>query len=334
MSKPPHIWSLINKRSDTETTQLCKQFNSVEPFPHLIVDNFFSDAFIKRLQEEFPVRGQEDYLRFCRQDGGEIGTNYANGDVNAFPPAYKELDALVASKEFRDMVSAITGIPDLEYDPDYFGGGIRESIDGFLPPHLDFNYHPKTKSHRRLNLLFYFNDDWKEEWGGNLQVHKDPKVHKKDSLVHSYLPARNRCLAFETSEISWHGFDRLNVPEGRARRAFTIYYYTKTRPNAEKIKLHNTEYVEPPLPSHLQPGYQLTAQDVAFLEESFVRRDDRIRMLYELRAEHDGKMAHVWSEYEYYLALSQRLAAEKGQSLGGGALGRLKRAFQALTQPG
>jgi hypothetical protein len=333
MSTPPDISSLLNKRSPSELAELKNQFTAAAPFPHLIIDDFFSEEFVSRLQREFPAK-DDDYIRFCRQDGGEIGTNYANGEIASFPQAYKELDALVASRPFRDFVSAVTGIADLEYDPDYFGGGIRESVDGFLPPHLDFNYHPRTKSHRRLNLLFYFNDDWKADWGGNLQVHKDPNVYKQDSLVNSYLPARNRCLAFETSEISWHGFDRLQLPEGRSRRAFTIYYYTKTRPNAENIKFHNTEYVELPLPEHLQAGHQLTAQDVAFLQEAILRRDQRIRMLYDLRAEFDGKYLHVWNEYEYYLNLSKRLAAEQGQAIGGGALGRIKRAFQAITRPG
>lgn len=141
------LWQLVQRHEKPKLSQIAAGFNSSAPFPHLIIDDFFTEEFMARLQREFPAH-DDDYIRFCRQDGGEIGTNYANNEIASFPPAYKELDALVASKAFRDYVSAFTGIPDLEYDPDYFGGGIRESVDGFLPPHLDFNYHPRTKSYR------------------------------------------------------------------------------------------------------------------------------------------------------------------------------------------
>jgi hypothetical protein len=217
----------VRRLPQAELARLREQFAAANPFPHLILDGFFQPAFFARLQADFPPPGP-DYDRFCAEDGGHRGTNYANGEPDAFPPAFRELDRLVASPEFLSYVTQLTGIEALEYDADYFGGGIRESRSGtFLPPHLDFNHHPKTHHHRRLNLLFYLNDDWDSAWGGNLQVHKDPNVHRGgSSLVNSYAPVGNRCLLFETSEISWHGFDRLALPPERTRRAFTIYYYT------------------------------------------------------------------------------------------------------------
>src|SRR5437588_2309506 len=294
----------VSRRSNTEIADLREQFTNAVPFPHLVIDDFFKRDFLDSIHREFPVKN-EGYDRFCIEDGGQIGTNYANGEPKSFPPAFKQLDALVQSEAFREYVSAITGIEKLEYDPDYFGGGIRESRVGtFLPPHLDFNYHPTTRSHRRMNLLFYLNPEWQEDWGGNLQVHRDPNIFS-DSLIHSYMPLDNRCLLFETSEISWHGFDRLRLPEGKSRRAFTIYYYTKHRPNEDAIKLHNTEYVEPPLPPHFVAGHTLTEGDVNLLREYLTRRDGRIRMLYDLRAEMDAKLNHVWKQYEYYLNFSR-----------------------------
>lgn len=311
MSQALDIWKLVNRAEAPDVNAVRERFQSADPFPHAIIDNFFTADFLARLKADFPQEG-DAYREFCKEDDGRIGGNYANGVVSSFPPAFALLDRLVESEAFRRHVSALTGIDKLEYDVDYFGGGIRESrTRTFLPPHLDFNYHPKTKSHRRLNLLFYLNETWQEEWGGNLQVHKDPNVFVNDSLVAQYMPIDNRCLVFETSEVSWHSFDRLQLPEGKTRRAFTIYYYTKHRPNEEAIKFHNTEYVELPVPDHIRAGHTLTEDDVRTLQEGFARRDGRIRMLYDLRAEHDGKMRHVWNEYEYYLNLSKKLAEEK-----------------------
>src|SRR6266436_1022806 len=56
-------------------------------------------------------------------------------------------------------------------DP-YFGGGGLHQIEagGFLKVHADFNVHPKLKLDRRLNMLVYLNKDWREEWGGHLEL--------------------------------------------------------------------------------------------------------------------------------------------------------------------
>jgi hypothetical protein len=282
---------MVRRIPAEEAARVKAAFRSADPFPHVVIDDFFTEAFFTQLQRDFPQRGA-GYDRFCREDGGEIGTNYANGEVASFPPAFRTLDALIASPAFRRQITELTGIDGLEYDATYFGGGIRESASGtFLPAHLDFNHHPQTQYHRRMNLLFYLNDEWDAGWGGNLQVHRDPNVFTGDtSLVQSYPPLRNRCLIFETSEISWHGFDRLALPEGKSRRAFTVYYYTEHRPDEAAVKLHNTEYVEPPLPGHFKPGHVLTEADVALLQEAIARRDGRIRMLYQLRMQMEEKM--------------------------------------------
>ena len=38
-------------------------------------------------------------------------------------------------------------------DPELFGGGLHQSINGaFLNVHVDYNFHPLTKLHRRINV--------------------------------------------------------------------------------------------------------------------------------------------------------------------------------------
>lgn len=330
MSDNLDIWALVKSRSRGEISQLQDQFVNAMPYSHLVIDDFFEAGFLASLERDFPVKSEE-YDRFCIEDGGAIGTNYANGQVKTFPSAFKQLDALIRSQAFLKYVERLTGIEKLQYDPEYFGGGIRESRSGtFLPPHLDFNHHPASLTHRRLNLLFYFNPEWREEWGGNLQVHRDPNTFRGTSAVHSYMPLNNRCLIFETSEISWHGFDRLNMTDGRSRRAFTLYYYTEHRPNEESVKFHNTEYVEPPLPPHITAGHTLSEADVALLNEYITRRDGRIRMLYDLRAELDAKLRHVWEQYEYYLNLSKSTSSVNSLVIAGSrAVGNLKRTLRS-----
>ena len=74
---------------------------------------------------------------------------------------YAELDALIQSGDWLALLTRITGIPGLLYDPYYLGGGTHENRSGQgLDPHVDFNYHPSERWHRRLNLIVYLNRAW------------------------------------------------------------------------------------------------------------------------------------------------------------------------------
>ena len=51
-------------------------------------------------------------------------------------------------------------------DPYMFGGGLHATATGGkLAVHADYNKHPFFKLDRRLNLLIYLNEGWREENG-------------------------------------------------------------------------------------------------------------------------------------------------------------------------
>ena len=155
---------LVAVRDESECARLAERFQGAYPFPHVCIDGFFRPEFIARLVAGFPASGTPEYDRFCAGESEGPRRNYANSEPATFPPAFRELDAVCAEPEFLDYLSRITGIRDYEFDPAYFGAGIRESRNGaMLPPHLDFNYHPETLSHRRLNFLLYLNPEWRPE---------------------------------------------------------------------------------------------------------------------------------------------------------------------------
>ena len=151
------------------------------------------------------------------------------------------------------------------------------------PYHIDFNYHPKSRAHRRLNLIVYLNREWEESWGGVLELSEDPwNADCAPSL--RVLPLFNRAVIFETNEESWHGFPRIRFPEDRkdlTRRSFAIYLYTKERPAEEVASPHSTVYVPDPPSSNLVAGYTLDELDVKeIFQQSNVNRL-RVRHLYE-----------------------------------------------------
>jgi Rps23 Pro-64 3,4-dihydroxylase Tpa1-like proline 4-hydroxylase len=84
-----------------------------------------------------------------------------------------------------------------------------------------------------LNLLIYLNPQWQADWGGNLELHSNPR-QPEENKIKSFVPIFNRCLIFETNEYSWHGFSQINLPENQrhlSRKSLSIYLYTKERPS-------------------------------------------------------------------------------------------------------
>ncbi len=90
-------------------------------------------------------------------------------------------------------------------------------------------------------------------------------------------------MIFETSERSWHGFERINLPQGSrhlSRKSFAVYYYTRRRPAEETAEEHSTVYVERHLPSHYAPGLTLEEGHLREIQTLLARRDQHLRRLY------------------------------------------------------
>jgi hypothetical protein len=227
---------------------------------------------------------------------------------------------LIQTPAFLGFVSRLTGIPDLLYDSSYFGGGTHENREGQdLDAHVDFNRHPLENWHRRLNLIVYLNHEWDAAWGGSLELHSDPR--SRDDRVSLVVPLFNRCVIFETTESSWHGFSRIALPADRrdlSRKSIALYFYTKDRPAEELADTHSTIYVDRPLPEHFRAGATLSDADVEELRVLLTRRDQHNQRLYR-------DITHLTKELEDLRAtlLSGRLG--RLRYLAARALARLRR---------
>lgn len=268
---------MISKEVLARSAALRQEYQSAKPFRHLCIEDFLEPALAEQLLEEFPPFDPA----YARNEMGEVGGKAVHTDLAAIGPAYKAFYDYMRSPAFLDAMSAMLGIPDLLFDPHMYGGGTHENRDGQeLDPHIDFNYDPVRKWHRRLNLLIYLNTEWDLAWGGGIELHSDPRDWEHDQ-VKAFNCEFNRAVVFETNEHSWHGFRRIRLPEGKkklSRKCISVYLYTKTRPREEVAPPHGTFYVQRPLPAQMAPGHVLTAADVEELTRLLKNRDGWIRL--------------------------------------------------------
>lgn len=295
--------------------ELRREFQSAAPFRHLVIDSFLTADVCRELMAEFPAFDREH----ARNEMGEVGGKAVFQNLPALGPAYARLDAMLRSREFLEFVGQITGISGLIYDPKYVGGGTHENLHGQeLDAHVDFNYHPTAQLHRRLNLIVFLNPEWQEEWGGALELHVNPWLPPEEDAVRTIVPIANRCVIFETTENSWHGFKRIDLPADKrqlSRRSIAVYYYTKSRPEKELAPSHATVYVPRPLPAEFRAGHTLSEEDVAAVRGLIARRDGQIRFLYEREKEFSGVLYRIVHSPSFRIFRACTWPVRKGLSL-------------------
>jgi Rps23 Pro-64 3,4-dihydroxylase Tpa1-like proline 4-hydroxylase len=219
---------------DRET--LRQQFSNARPYPFVKIENFLDPEFAREVATAYPT------FEIATAQGLQFKSvnerkKVQITDIKLFPQAVARLNAVLASAEFLLDLSYITGIPALLADPELVGGGVHVTgPGGRLDVHVDFNYIESRRLHRRLNLLLYLNPVWNDQWGGHIQLwDKDVSACKA-----AFAPALNRCVIFETSDISFHGVTPVAPAAPFPRQSFATYYYTREAPKHWKGASHST----------------------------------------------------------------------------------------------
>jgi hypothetical protein len=219
---------------NADPDSLRETYESAQPFPHIVLDGLFADETLEAVLAEFPRPDEIEWASFDNRTEKKLGYRYTS-------PLKRSLrDFLVdmSAPPVLRFLEALTGIEGLIPDP-YFGGAGPHQIlpGGFLKVHTDFNWHPLLKLDRRLNLLVYLNQDWRQEYGGELELWSRDMARCEQRI----LPVFNRTVVFSTTDFSFHGHPRpLACPEGRSRKSVSFYYYTNGRPEGERSAPHDT----------------------------------------------------------------------------------------------
>jgi hypothetical protein len=208
-----------------------------DPFPNTWFDDFFVPEKLQEVLDEFPDLTKGADLKF--NDANQV--KLASKGEYRFGPATLKFMHFLNSQPFLEFLSSLTGIENLIPDPFFDGGGCHQiQPGGMLKIHADFNKHPNTKLDRRLNVLVYMNQDWKEEYGGHFELWDTEMKGVRKKI----LPLFNRMAMFSTTSNSYHGHPNpLTCPPDRTRKSLALYYYTNGRPETEIVKgieEHNT----------------------------------------------------------------------------------------------
>jgi len=220
---------------------LSSDYCFAEPFPHIVLDNFLPEDLISGLYSHFPKERLESDVVFESGYAGHHKRQVLPADCDDF--CRRSFD-FFNSQPFLEFLEGLSAIDGLLPDPYFVGGGFHEiGVGGKLGIHADFRINNKLHVNRRMNVIVYLNEGWKDEYNGSLELwSRDMK-----QMVKSVSPVWNRCVIFNTDADSYHGHpDPLTTPDGVLRRSVALYYYTASKAVYEEVPNRSTMYAARP----------------------------------------------------------------------------------------
>lgn len=209
------------ERWTAQLPELSARYQAGHPFPHIHLADFLEPAVLRSVIDAFPSPTATSWIQYKHFNENKLGKSKRE----EFPEAIGAVIDELLSPEFVDWIAKLTGIPELMADPRLDGGGMHQTESGgFLNIHTDFTrHHYHLNWRRRCNLIVYLNEDWRPEWGGDLELWDAAMTQR----VAKYPPLANHAVVFNTDEKSFHGYpDPINCPVDRSRRSLALYYYT------------------------------------------------------------------------------------------------------------
>ena len=228
------------KKLETMAKEKVEVYKSGKPFPHIYFDDFLPTEAAEAALKDFPEPKLLPWTEFNQPTQRKL----AFESVERLPSPLRSVLYFLNSRPMLKFLETLTGINGVISDPYYAGGGLHQiKPGGNLEVHADFNYHPRLKLDRRINVLIYLNKDWKEEYGGHFELWNTEMTAAERKI----LPLFNRCLIFSTTSTSYQGHPTpLSCPPDRTRKSLATYYYSVGRPEEEISDVHSTLFQHRP----------------------------------------------------------------------------------------
>jgi len=206
---------------ESDTSRLASLYRSAAPYPHIALPHFLEVGVAEKLAADFPPPTGEAWINYRHFNEHKFGQTKRA----LFPDSIGAVVDELNSPRFVHWLSRLTGIEGLLADTTLEGGGMHQTpAGGFLNVHADFTmHHHRPTWRRRCNLIVYLNPEWRDEWGGAIELWDEGM---KRAIV-QVPPLLNQAVIFETTDTTYHGYpDPIRCPEGSTRKSIALYYYT------------------------------------------------------------------------------------------------------------
>lgn len=222
-----------------------KTFKACDPYPCIVIDNFLSQEVARDIPHEIrdlmtnktegPDKVFHPFIHINAKVWGTVRTEGFTKNMNNVVESLQ-------SNDFLKYLENLTGVEGLIADKGLRTGGyVIHKKGGCVNLHVDHRTHPYEKTwSRKVLLLLYFNDDYKDEYNGHLELW-DPKAKELKMKV---APHFNRCVIQTIEDGYVHGLPEvMNFPEGDCRKALVLWYYID---EGEEVPLEVTKYFSRP----------------------------------------------------------------------------------------
>jgi Rps23 Pro-64 3,4-dihydroxylase Tpa1-like proline 4-hydroxylase len=236
LQSAPALWSgtqlaeRIATRLKGKLDQARAEFHLADRIPTCVIDDLLPSEIVQAIHAAFPSPDQ----LVLKKTLGQL--KYVGYQMDRYDALLEEIIYAFQDPRVVRLVGSITGISPLLPDDRLYAGGI--SLMGhahYLNPHLDNSHDKDRANYRVLNLLYYVTPDWRDEYGGHLEVW-DQGPGKQQRTIHSRF---NRLVVMQTDERSWHSVSRV---EHAGDRCCVSNYYFSPRPAGRDASYHVTSF--------------------------------------------------------------------------------------------
>ncbi len=237
------LTELVTPKLTCETfkKELFEQFKSGEPFPHVVIDNFFEPNFFKVLSKSMNDLSARR-LGVGKTYSSDVEKNKWGSSKSDLPEELKLVKTAFSSPEFILTIEAITGLRELVVTKDINGEGFSffhiSGPGSYLGPHLDhtrdrvsggggggWKFFFNNGPYHVANIIVYSSERWELGYGGGTQLYNSPQ---KVAKTIEYRP--NRALVFLHSPISIHGTERTTAMAPQRYSLYFDFYSTAANP--------------------------------------------------------------------------------------------------------
>jgi Rps23 Pro-64 3,4-dihydroxylase Tpa1-like proline 4-hydroxylase len=229
--KTSHLSDLILKRIQEKKEDLAQQFaSSKNKIGYFYLDHVLPDGFAMDFQKVFPSATEMVLKKSIREN------KYVAAQMDKYNNLLEQLIYAFQDPRIIKEIEVICGIENAYPDDNLYAGGISMmGKNQFLNPHLD-NSHDKDRNRWRvLNLLYYVTPNWKEEYGGNLELWPNG-LTEKQTTIHSKF---NRLVVMATHNQSLHSVSPVTH---NGFRCCVSNYYFSDEPLQASDKFHVTSF--------------------------------------------------------------------------------------------